>query len=109
MTKKEILKIIEQNKDILTTENYKGVIKNIDIFTDAELKAIVDYLNTAKDMIKVNNDFMKAKSRLYQDTNDELDNIEKEFKAEVKKDRKETESKNAENDINEAENLISNL
>ena len=33
MTKEEILKIIDQNRDVLTPENYLGILKNVDIFT----------------------------------------------------------------------------
>lgn len=72
MTKEEILRIIHQNKDILTPENYQGVLKNTSLFTDDEKLKIARFLWLAKEMMKVNQDFLKAQSALFENSMEEI-------------------------------------
>ena len=62
MTKEEILKIIEQNKDILTPENYQRILKNVDILTDEDKENIAMHLTMAHETIKVNNELMEKQN-----------------------------------------------
>ena len=64
MTKEEILKIIDQNRDVLSPDNYLNILKNADIFTEDEKKRIAEYLGVAKEMLRVNEDFMKKRDAL---------------------------------------------
>ena len=109
MTKKEILKIIEQNKDILTPENYKGILKNIDVFTDEEKDAIVYYLKTAREMLAVNDKFMKAQNAMYKGTIDELKEIDANITKKAKKEIQNASQKEEDSSSAEADKLISNL
>ena len=59
MTKEEILKIIDQNKDILTPDNYQRILKNVDILTDRDKEAIVANLMTAREMLEANEECLK--------------------------------------------------
>ena len=109
MTKKQVLKIIEANKDILTPENYKGILKNIDTFTDEEKEAVVDYLHMAREMLDANDRFMEAQNKLYKDTGDELKRIDKEIEKDTKKAIKMASADDEAKTSEEADRLISNL
>ncbi len=105
MTKRELLKIIEQNKDILTPENYEGIMKNADIFSDEEKEGIVGYLNMAKEMLAVNEKFMKAQNALYEKANRDMEKMDKEIQSDIKKASKSEEVETSK----KADDLLSNL
>ena len=102
MTKEEILKIIDQNRDVLTPENYLGILKNVDIFTEDEKKRIVEYLRVAKEMLRVNEDFMKKGL-------DELHQIKNQMIEQDKQVRREREHNQNSEDSSEADRMLGSL
>jgi len=109
MTKEEILKIIDQNRDVLTPENYLGILKNVDIFTEEEKQAIVSYLKTAHEMIQVNHRFVAKQNALYQKTADRLEVIDRQMSEGVKRNLKDAEKLDLDQSSSEAQGLISGL
>jgi len=109
MTKEEILRIIDQNRDVLTPENYQGILKNVDIFTEDEKLAIASYLKTAHEMIQVNHRFMAKRNALYQKTADRLGTIDRQMSEGVKKNLRDAEKFDHDQSSSEAQGLISGL
>jgi hypothetical protein len=109
MTKEEILKIIDQNRDVLTPENYLGILKNADIFTEEEKKRIVEYLKVAKEMLRINEDFMKKKNALLHKASDDLNKTKGQWMEGYKRVQGENEYRQSSEDSNEADNLLSGL
>ncbi len=109
MTKEEILKIIDQNRDVLTPENYLGILKNVDIFTEDEKKRIVEYLRVAKEMLRVNEDFMKKRSALLKKGLDELHQIKNQMIEQDKQVRREREHNQNSEDSSEADRMLGSL
>ena len=106
MTKEEILKIIDQNRDVLTPENYLGILKNVDIFNEDEKRRIVEYLKVAKDMLRVNEDFMKKRNALLKKATSDLGDMKTKWMGEEKEMRKENERQQSSEDSNAADNLL---
>ncbi len=109
MTKDDVLKIIQQNKDLLTPENYQGVIKRIDVFTEEEKQKIVDYLQMAQEMLKANQAYVKAQNALLEKTGDQLKEIDEKIVKDTKTAYKKAEESEKTQESDEAENLLSNL
>jgi VIT1/CCC1 family predicted Fe2+/Mn2+ transporter len=109
MTKEEILKIIDQNRDVLTPENYLGILKNVDIFTEDEKKRIVEYLRVAKEMLRVNEDFMKKRSALLKKGLDELNKVKNQMIEQDKQVRREKEHNQNSEDSSEADRMLGSL
>jgi hypothetical protein len=68
MTREEVIKIIDQNRDILTPENYQGILKNVDIFSKEDKENIARYLEVANRLIEVNKEFVSRRNALLRDT-----------------------------------------
>ena len=109
MTKEEILKIIDQNRDVLTPENYQGILKNADVFTEQEKQAIASYLKTAHELIQVNHRFVAKQNALYQKSADRLKDIDGKMSEGVKRNLKEAERRDQDQSSSEAQGLISGL
>ena len=109
MTKEEILKIIDQNRDVLTPENYQRILKNADIFTEDEKKAIADYLRVAHELIEVNHRFMAKQSALFQKSADRLKSIDGQMSQDIKNLLKDAERKEGDESSSAADRLISDL
>ena len=109
MTKEQILKIIEQNKDVLTPENYQGILKNVDIFTDEERQKIANYLRMAQELMKTNSAYLKSRNILFKSVGDRYKTIEKNIQEKEKEARRDAESTEQDQSSGEAEDLISNL
>lgn len=109
MTKEEILKIIEQNKDVLTPENYQGILKNVDIFTEEEKLKIAHYLQMAHEMMKANEAYMKAQNTLFKKTGDELKGIDQQISKDMKNAYKKAEESEQSKESDSADDLLSNL
>ncbi|MBU1017978.1 hypothetical protein KKA33_03015 [Patescibacteria group bacterium] len=109
MTKEEIIKIIDQNKDVLTSENYERILKNVDVFTAEEKEKIAAYLSMAQEMIEVNHKMMKAQNDLYQRTGNKLKDIDEKMLKDTKEVLQKAEASEETEASEEAEKLISNL
>lgn len=109
MTKEEILKIIDQNRDVLTPENYLGILKNVDIFNEDEKKRIVEYLRVAKEMLRVNQDFMKKQNALLKKTDSDLKGMGDQIQRQALFKRKEDEEEQSKKEGSEADDLLSSL
>jgi len=109
MTKEEILKIIAQNRDVLTPDNYQRILKNVDIFTEDERKAIADYLRVAHEMVEVNHRFMGKQNALFQKTADRLKSIDETMSQDVKRNLKEAERNEKGESSSEADRLLSDI
>lgn len=109
MTKEEILKIIDQNRDVLTPENYLGILKNVDIFNEDEKKRIVEYLRVAKEMLRVNQDFMKKQNALLKKTDSDLKGMGDQIQRQAQFKRKEDEEAQSKKEGSEADDLLSSL
>ncbi|QQR83168.1 hypothetical protein IPJ72_05175 [Candidatus Peregrinibacteria bacterium] len=109
MTKAEVLKTIDQNRDLLTAENYQRIIKQIDLFTEDEKQRIVDYLNTAQRMLAVNHEFMQKQNALLKQTGDSLNTISYHLQEEKKQVLKQAENTKKNQDDSAADSLLSNL
>ncbi|MBI5421743.1 hypothetical protein HZA44_01265 [Candidatus Peregrinibacteria bacterium] len=109
MTKEEILKIIDQNRDVLTPENYLGILKNVDIFNEDEKKRIVEYLRVAKEMLRVNQDFMKKQNALLRKADSDLKGMGDQIQRQAMFKRKEDEDEQSKKEGSEADDLLSSL
>lgn len=109
MTKQEILKIIAQNRDILTPENYKGVLKYIDVFTEDELKRIADYLSVARELMEANKRFLVKQKALYQKTEDRLTEIDENMRREYKEGIKKAEQEENHQSATDADDMLNKL
>jgi hypothetical protein len=109
MTKEEILKIISQNRDVLTPENYQRILKNADVFTDDEKKAIADYLRVAHELVEANHRFMAKQNALFQKSADRLKSIDGQMSQDIKKMIKDAEHKEGGESSSAADRLLSDL
>jgi len=109
MTKDELIKIIEQNKDILTPENYQRALKNADVFTEEEKTQIAAHLTVAGQAVKTNREIVKKQNALYQETGDKLKAIDESIVKETKKAYHDVEAAEEAEASEKAEQLISNL
>jgi len=105
MTKEEIIKIIDQNRDVLTPENYLGILKYADIFTEEEKQAISSYLKTAHELIQANHRFLAKRNALYQKAADRMGEIGKQ----MKKGLKDAEKLDQGQSSSDAQDLLSGL
>ncbi len=109
MTKEQILKAIEQNKDVLTPENYQGILKNVDIFTDEEKQAIVEYLTMAHEMMDINKRFIEKQNSLYKKTTNTLQEIDGRVKKDIEEIKEKAESEEKDQASKDVNDLLSNL
>ena len=109
MTKEEILKIIDQNKDILTPDNYQRILKNVDILTDQNKEAIVVNLMTARKMMDANEEYLKKQNVLHKATEEKFIGIHKKIVQESKEALHKAEAFEETRSSEEADQLISNL
>lgn len=109
MTKQEILKIIDQNRDVLTPENYQGILKNADIFTEDEKKRIVEYLRVAREMMRVNEDFMKKQNALLKKTDSDLKDMNDQMIKRAMFRLKEDENEQSKKEGSDADDMLSSL
>ncbi len=109
MTKEELIKIIEANKDVLTPQNYQRVLKNADIFTDEEKAQIVAHLTVANQAIQTNREIVEKQNELYQETGDKLKVIDEKIVKETKEAFHKADVAEGVESSKEADQLISNL
>lgn len=109
MTKEEILKIIDQNRDVLTPENYLGILKNVDIFTEDEKKRIVEYLRVAREMLRINEDFMKKRNALLNKADADLKGMGDQIQRQSMFKRREDEEEQSKKEGSEADDLLSSI
>jgi hypothetical protein len=109
MTKEEILKIIDQNRDVLTPENYQGILKNADIFTEEEKKRIVEYLTSAQSMIRANEDFLKRRNALLKKSVQDLKEAKDLLIEKLKQAREEEGKRQERDDKSQADGLLNDL
>ena len=109
MTKEEILRIIYQNKDILTPENYQGILKNVDIFTEEEKLKIVHYLAMANELMRVNQGYMKAQNALFKKSTEDFKQMDQKIIRDIKDHFKRQENQDKSGDSGKADDLLSNL
>jgi hypothetical protein len=109
MTKEEILHLIDQNRDLLTPENYQGILKYAEVFTEDEKKRIAAYLEAAQWMMRAHSDFIKKRNALLGEAVEKLKEEKGHMVKEVQKARAEEESRQASKDSSEAESMISGI
>lgn len=109
MTKEDILQIIDQNRDILTPENYERLLKNADILTDDEKEKIANYLKTARELLAIQEEFLKTQNSNLKSFKNEAAGIQREFKEEMVKAGHEAEKQEKQAESDEADQLITNL
>lgn len=109
MTKEEILKIIEQNKDILTPENLHGILKDIDLFTELEWQGIANYLKMTHELIQVNHKFLRKENEVYEDMASKLDAVNDKMKKGVRKIAQAREKSEEDGNKAQLDQIISNL
>ena len=109
MTKQEVLKIIEQNKDILTPENLQGILKDIDLFTEAEWEGIASYLQMTHELMKVSQKHLKKENEIYRQMEEGMKTANMTLKKEMRTETQAIEKKESENDKFQSDQLISNL
>ncbi|MBN1258282.1 hypothetical protein JXA05_00840 [Candidatus Peregrinibacteria bacterium] len=109
MTKEELLRIIAQNADILTPENYQRVIKNAAILTDEDKRKIANYLSMARELLEANNDFMKKAGTLNREAGDHFKSMREGMVREEKKILETAEGNEKRKEKEDAEKVISNF
>jgi hypothetical protein len=109
MTKEEIIKIIDQNRDLLTPENVQGYIQNIDLFSEREWEEIATYLDGVHKLIGINNRYLNSQSRLYSKAIAELDGVQADLASQKRIFYKGRESSFLDSESRDAEKLINNL
>lgn len=105
MTREEVLKIVMQNRDILTPENYLRILKNVDILSDKDKENIVAFLQVSKEMLEVNKIYVQRRNALYQKAGEEFKQMGQDMKDVFKK--AEEDEENRESD--KADDLLANL
>ena len=105
MTREEVLKIVMQNKDILTPENYLRILKNVDILSDNDKENIVAFLQVSKEMLAVNKIYVQRRNALYQKAGEEFKRMNKDMKDAIRK----TEEDEGSKDSDKADDLLANL
>jgi len=109
MTKEEILKTIEQNKDLLTPENLQGIVKDIDLFTELEWQGIASYLEMTHELVQVSHKYIKRENEVYGNMANKLEVVNGKMKKGIREVAKAREKGEEEGDKAQIDQMISNL